>query len=165
MTNVDSNTYYMKGQILFCNKNKNKNKNKTLWFYETDNINMIEFLNDKIFILFAWRVLQQTAGIHMGVICHPILADLFLSSYATYFIQRFLKKNQNELARSFNFTFRYIDDVLSPNNYRFGFDLIFDFLVFNATFGNISAISWRPALVIAEAWVLGENHRPWASNW
>jgi hypothetical protein len=163
MTNVDSNTYYMKGQILFCNKNKNKNK--TLWFYETDNINMIEFLNDKIFILFAWRVLQQTAGIHMGVICHPILADLFLSSYATYFIQRFLKKNQNELARSFNFTFRYIDDVLSPNNYRFGFDLIFDFLVFNATFGNISAISWRPVLVIAEAWVLGENHRPWASNW
>jgi hypothetical protein len=53
MANVDSNTYYMKGQILFCNKNKNKNKNKTLWFYETDNINMIEFLNDKIFILFA----------------------------------------------------------------------------------------------------------------
>ena len=83
---------------------------------------MIEFLNDNIFILFAWRVLQQTAGIHMGVICHPILVDLFLSSDAIYFIQRLLKKNQKELARSFNFTFRYIDDVLSSNNYRFGLD-------------------------------------------
>jgi hypothetical protein len=38
-------------------------------------------------------------------------------------------------------------------------DLIL-FLVFNATFHNISAISWRP--VLEEA---GENHRPWASNW
>ena len=136
MANVDSNTYYMKGQILFCNKKKTKTKTKTKHsdftkkLSETVNINMIEFLNDNIFILFAWRVLQQTAGIHMCVICHPILADLFLSSDATYFIQRFLKKNQKELARSFNFTFPYIDGVLSPNNYRFGFDFICLFLVF-----------------------------------
>jgi transposase len=26
----------------------------------------------------------------------------------------------------------------------------------------LSAISWRPVLVVEEA---GENHRPWASNW
>ena len=39
------------------------------------------------------------------------------------------------------------------------------FLVFNATFNNISAISWRPVLVVEEAGVPGENHRPWASNW
>jgi hypothetical protein len=38
----------------------------------------------------------------------------------------------------------------------------FWFLVLNATFSNISAISWRPVLVVEEA---GENHRPWASNW
>ena len=36
------------------------------------------------------------------------------------------------------------------------------FLVFNATFRNISAISWRPVLVVEEAGVPGENHRPWA---
>ena len=35
------------------------------------------------------------------------------------------------------------------------------FLVFNATFINISAISWRPVLVVEEAGVPGENHRPW----
>jgi hypothetical protein len=39
------------------------------------------------------------------------------------------------------------------------------FIVFNATFSNISAISWRPVLVVEEAGVPGENHRPWASNW
>jgi len=37
--------------------------------------------------------------------------------------------------------------------------------VFNATFNNIAAISWRPALVVQEARVPGDNHRPWASNW
>jgi hypothetical protein len=42
--------------------------------------------------------------------------------------------------------------------------LDFYFLVFNANFSNISAISWRPVLVVEEAGVHGENHRPWASN-
>ena len=36
------------------------------------------------------------------------------------------------------------------------------FVVLNATFSNISAIS---VLVVEEARVPGENHRPWASNW
>ena len=36
---------------------------------------------------------------------------------------------------------------------------------FNVTFSNILAISWRPVLVVEEAGVPGENHRPWASNW
>ena len=29
----------------------------------------------------------------------------------------------------------------------------------------LSAISWRPVLVVEEAELPGENHRPWASNW
>ena len=41
-------------------------------------------------------------------------------------------------------------------------DFIFLLLVLNATFNNISATSWRPVLVVAEA---GENHWPWGSNW
>jgi hypothetical protein len=32
------------------------------------------------------------------------------------------------------------------------------FIVFNATFSNISAISWRPVLVVEEGGVPGENH-------
>ena len=45
------------------------------------------------------------------------------------------------------------------------FTVDFDFWCFNATFSNISAISWRPVLVVEEAGVPGENHQPWASNW
>jgi hypothetical protein len=30
---------------------------------------------------------------------------------------------------------------------------------------NISAISWQPVLVVEEAGVPRENHRPWGSNW
>ena len=61
-------------------------------FSETDIINMLEFLIDSIFVFFGGRV----------------------------FIQGLLKKNEKKLARSFNFTFRYIDDVLSLSNSRFG---------------------------------------------
>jgi hypothetical protein len=45
---------------------------------------------------------------------------LFLYSYEADFIQGLLKKNEKKLAWSFNFTFRYIDDVLSLNNSRYG---------------------------------------------
>ena len=45
---------------------------------------------------------------------------MFLYSHEADFIQGFLKKSEKKLARTFNFTFRYIDDVLSPNNSRFG---------------------------------------------
>jgi hypothetical protein len=42
-------------------------------------------------------------------------------------------------------------------------DILIDFGV-NATFSNISAISWRPVLVLEEAGVPGENHRPWSGQ-
>jgi hypothetical protein len=44
--------------------------------------------------------------------------------------------------------------------YFFQIDLIYCFIVFHATFSNTSSISWRPVLVVEEAGVLGENHRP-----
>jgi len=50
-------------------------------------------------------------------------------------------------------------------NQTFWFEFDFDFWCFNATFNNISAISWRPVLMVEEAGVPRENHRPWASNW
>jgi len=38
-------------------------------------------------------------------------------------------------------------------------------VVFNATFKNISAISWRTVSMVDEIGVFGENHRPFASHW
>ena len=71
--------------------------------------------------MFGGRVFQQTVGIPMGTNCAPLLADFFIYSYEAHFIQGLLKKSEKKLARCFfNFTFRYIDDVLSLNNSRFG---------------------------------------------
>ena len=40
-----------------------------------------------------------------------------------------------------------------------GYDMVLD-----ATFNNISVISWRSVLLVEETGVPGENHRPVASN-
>ena len=38
-------------------------------------------------------------------------------------------------------------------------------MVFNATFNNISVISWQPVLLAEDTGVLRENNRPAASHW
>ena len=80
---------------------------------------MLEFLIDNTFVIFGGRVVQQTVGLPMGKYCTPLLVGLFLYSYEAEFLQGLLKKNEKKLARSFNFTFRYIDDVLLLNNSNF----------------------------------------------
>ena len=97
--------------------NDSKNNNK---FTEDQIIDMLNFLIDNIFVQFGGRVFQQTIGIPMGTNCAPLLADLFLHSYEADFLQSLLDKKDRKLALSFNLTFRYIDDVLSLNNPRFG---------------------------------------------
>jgi len=56
----------------------------------------------------------------MGTNCVPLLVDLFLYSYETDFIQELLQKNEKQLVWFFNFTFHYIDDMLSLSNSTFG---------------------------------------------
>ena len=41
----------------------------------------------------------------------------------------------------------------------------FGFMMFNATFNNISVISWRSVLLVEETGGPGENHRPVTSHW
>ena len=79
-------------------------------------IKMLEFLVDNIFVVFAGKVFQQIVGIPMGTNCAPLLADIFLYSYEAEFIQSLLSAGKKRLASQFNFTYRYIDDVLSINN-------------------------------------------------
>ena len=82
---------------------------------------MLEFLIGNIFFIFCGRIFQQTVGIPMGTNCPTLLVDLFLYSYEADCIQGLLKKNEKKLVRSFTFTFRYIEDVLSLNNSRLGY--------------------------------------------
>jgi len=46
---------------------------------------------------------------------------------------------------------------------NWGIDRIGYRLIFGVS--TLSAISWRPVLVVEEARIPRENHRPWASNW
>ena len=41
----------------------------------------------------------------------------------------------------------------------------FGFMVFKATFNNISVISWRAVFLVEETGVPGENHRPVTSHY
>ena len=55
----------------------------------------------------------------MGTNCAPLLADIFLYSYEVEYIQSLLSTGRKQLASRFNFTYRYIDYVLSINNPEF----------------------------------------------
>ena len=55
----------------------------------------------------------------MGTNCAPLLADLFLYSYEAEFVQSLLQAGKKHLTQQFNFTYRYIDDVLSLKNTKF----------------------------------------------
>ena len=86
----------------------------------TEQFRMIEFLVDNIFVECSGVIFQQVIGIPMGTNCAPLLADLFLYSYEAEFIQTLIKSGKQHLAKSFHYTYRYIDDVLSINNPKFG---------------------------------------------
>ena len=45
------------------------------------------------------------------------------------------------------------------------FDWVYGFMVFNATFNNISVILWQSVLLVEVTRVHRENHRPVASHW
>jgi hypothetical protein len=93
-------------------------KGKTC-YSEEQVIRMLEFLIDSIFVSFGGTLFQQVVGIQMGTNCVPLLADLFLYSYESEFLQKLVNDKKIHEARAFNFTYRYIDDVLSINDSRF----------------------------------------------
>ena len=55
----------------------------------------------------------------MGTNCAPLLADLFLYSYESEFLDSMVKSGHRRLAMSFNLCYRYIDDLIVFNNKKF----------------------------------------------
>ena len=80
---------------------------------------MLEFLIDNIFVSFGGILFKQVVGIPMGTNCSTLLTDLFAYSYESELLQNMVKDKKIHEARAFNFTYMYIDDVLSINNSRF----------------------------------------------
>ena len=71
----------------------------------------LSYFDDDDFLQTAWVSNASpftSKQVQMGTNCAPLLADVFLYSYGG----RLLKKNEKELPRSLNFTFRYIDVMI-----------------------------------------------------
>jgi hypothetical protein len=58
-------------------------------------------------------ICRRSWCIAMGTNCALLLADLFLYSWESEFLQKLVKDKKIHEVRAFNFTYRYIDDVLS----------------------------------------------------
>ena len=85
---------------------------------ETPIFQMIDLLTDNIYIRIGNHLFRQCVGISVSTNCAPFLANLFLYSYEVEFL-RSIKKSNKKLAKAFNLTPRYTDDLISINNPRF----------------------------------------------
>ena len=101
MTWFQSNVDVLKtiSLIVKCNSSSNVNQYKSL------------LLHVKI----GNHLFRQCIGILMGTNCGPHLASLFLYPYEV----ELLKKSNLKLAKAFNLTLRYTDDLISINTPRF----------------------------------------------
>jgi hypothetical protein len=108
---------YFRTFIHFVKKNTSDSTKK---LSETDINNMFKCLIDNIFVIFGGRVFQQTVGIAMGTNCAPPLAYLFLFVGWGNHHTGASQEKRKEASSILYFTFRYIDDVCSLNNSRFG---------------------------------------------
>ena len=86
----------------------------------TSNIcKMTEFLVDNIYVRFVGQLFRKMVGIPMGTNCAPLLAVVFLYSYENELLDKLIKEGKRKLARKFNLSYCYIDDLISFNNKRF----------------------------------------------
>ena len=83
---------------------------------KNDLIKHINWLIDNIYVVVGDQVFKQVIGIPMGTDCAPFLANLFLFSYESEWMDRQWKEKKYHRLKYFKFCHRYIDDLLSINN-------------------------------------------------
>ena len=76
---------------------------------------MVNFLIDNVYVTCGDSISRQRIGIPMGTDCAPYLANLFLFYYEHKWMMK-TKETNPQLARRFNKSVRYIDDLLTINN-------------------------------------------------
>ena len=80
---------------------------------------MTDILVNNIYVRLGVQLFQQMVGIPIGTNCVPLLADLFLYSHENEFLDKLIKEGRRKLARKFNLSYHYTDDIISFNNKRF----------------------------------------------
>ena len=84
----------------------------------SDICKMTEFLVDNVYVRFGGQLFRQMVGIPVGTSCTPLLSNSFLYSYENAFLDKLMKEGKRKLARKFNLSYRYTDDLISFNNKR-----------------------------------------------
>ena len=109
-----------------------------------------------IFNLFSLVKVHQLVFLVLDYFHISVQKPILLYNY--YYFYK--KKKEAEPIRCYsNNNIQAFQPKTNLANKRFRFRL----MVFNATFNNISVISWRLVLLMEESRVPGENHRPVAS--
>ena len=75
----------------------------------------LTFLLDNIYIRFSSKLYRQIVGIPTGTNCVPLVADLFSFCVVRDFMLSLSEDNQSVI-EAFNFTSRYLDDLLNIDN-------------------------------------------------
>ena len=78
--------------------------------------NTLLFHLKNIYINFGTELYRQIVVMLTGTICAPLVAALFLFCYEKYFIKNLPNDNQAGIIKAFNFTNRYLDDLLNTDN-------------------------------------------------
>lgn len=81
-----------------------------------DLMELVTFLVNNIFIMNGGVIRRQVVGLPMGTNCAPKLANLYLYTYESSFIDRVTHVLGLEAARLFHLYCRLIDDVMSLDN-------------------------------------------------
>jgi hypothetical protein len=77
---------------------------------------LTEFVVTNTYVMNGSILRKQAIGIPMGTNCAPAVANLYLYSYESEYIDRLTRSNEVEKAQAFHLSFRLIDDVLSFDN-------------------------------------------------
>ena len=76
----------------------------------------LTYLLDNIFIRFGTKLYRRIVGIPMCTNCSPLIANLFLFGYERNFMASLSYNKEAEIIQAFNFTSRYLDDLLNIDN-------------------------------------------------
>ena len=69
-----------------------------------------------MFLKSGLKLKRQIVGIPLGTNCAPLVADLFLICYERDFMLSLSDNIQTYIIEAFNFTSRYLDDLLNIDN-------------------------------------------------
>ena len=130
MNNIINNAFNHKnGAARYTHIKVGRNKN----YFTNDPLNgdnkytasdirkMINILVDNIYVRFGGQLFRQTVGIlwELTVPYYWLTCFIIDYSYENEFLDKLMKEGKRKLARKFNPSYRYTDDLISFNNKRF----------------------------------------------